>query len=60
MAPPVGEKHFRARLTDDTVRELRRRYAEERISYMDLANEYDIGVHTAWSAITRKTWRHVK
>lgn len=59
MAPAAGEKHFRAVLTDELVREMRQLYSEGNTTYMTLAVEYDIGVHTAWAAVTGKTWRHV-
>ncbi len=57
--PPFGVDHWKSRLTEDLVRELRRRYAIGDVSYNDLATEYGIGMVTVHNAITRATWKRV-
>lgn len=54
-----GEVQWQARLTDDLVRELRRRFFIEKVRMHDLASE--IGVHkgTVQAAVRGTTWKHV-
>lgn len=59
MGAPPGERHGRAKLTEEKVREIRRRYAAGGVSYLDLANEYDLSNGTISAVISRRTWRHV-
>jgi hypothetical protein len=55
---PRGERHWKATLTEDQVRELRRRYSfGERLA--DMASEYGISPAHASDIVTRKGWRHV-
>lgn len=56
---PKGEKHFASKLTDQIVRDARRRN-ECGESGMKLANEYGVCFQTIYYAISRKTWRHVE
>jgi predicted transcriptional regulator len=55
-----GEQAGLAKLTDDAVREIRRRYAEGGISQQQLANEYSVHQTKISAVVTRKTWRHVE
>jgi hypothetical protein len=48
-----------AKMTEELVVELRRRYAMGGISILDLAREFGITQNPAWMAIKRKTWKHI-
>lgn len=64
-----GERHPRAVLTNDLVLAMRKRYAEGvaakksprdgTMSIMLLANEFNVAHSTAYSVISRRTWRHI-
>jgi len=54
-----GEQHPSAKLTDELVRTIRRRYAEDGVSCIALGREYGVS-HTVISDIVRRlAWRHV-
>jgi len=55
-----GSQNGRAKLTEDLVRDLRRRYASENVSYRQLADELDMNRKTISAAIKGETWVHVK
>ena len=54
-----GEKNGNSKLTEDDVREIRKRYAEGGITQQQLGLEY--GRHNAKisSIINRKSWKHI-
>lgn len=54
-----GEARWNAKLTEDSVRELRRRYANKEASQAALAREYGVHVMVVNAAINRRTWKHV-
>jgi hypothetical protein len=54
-----GEAHFRHKLTERIVRDMRRRYYSGQATQVQLAAEYGIHNRTAQRAIIGKTWRHV-
>lgn len=56
----VGEAAGNAKLTDDAVREIRRRYAEGGISQQKLADEYGVNQSKISDVVNRRTWRHVE
>lgn len=51
-----GQNHYRSKLTEDQVREIRRRHAEP---YSQLAKEFGIHKSTLGAILLRQTWRHV-
>lgn len=55
-----GEHHGSSILTDDTVREIRRRYAAGGVTQVALAKEYSVGQTTVYHIICRNTWKHIK
>lgn len=55
-----GEAHYKAKLTSEIVRELRRRHAAGNVTYTELANEFGVTQPTVKYAIARQTWKHVK
>ena len=55
-----GSANKNAKLTEDVVREIRRRYAQGGISQQALADEYGVSQSKISDAIHRKTWAHVE
>jgi hypothetical protein len=54
-----GERHWKATLTEEQVRELRQRYSfGERL--VSMASEYGISPAHASDIVTRRSWRHVR
>lgn len=58
-APP-GEDHPNAKLTEEAVREIRRRYARGEASLRKLASLYGVSYHTVHSVVYRRSWKHVR
>ena len=54
-----GSRNGRAKLNADIVRELRRRYAEEDVSYRQPAEELEMNHKSVAAAIKGQTWSHV-
>lgn len=57
---PMGERNAWAKLTDDTVRAIRREYAAGGVRQVDLAARYGIAQTGISGIIRRKSWRHVR
>ena len=55
----VGTKNGAARLTEQSVRDLRRRVSSGE-SIPALAREFGVLRGAVWNAVTRRTWRHVE
>jgi hypothetical protein len=55
-----GSRHGGAKLTEDAVREIRRRYFEEQFTFEALAEAFSVSPQTIGLAIHRKTWAHVE
>jgi hypothetical protein len=58
--PTHGEAHHNAKLTEDQVREIRRRAANDHTSAYRLARDFGVSEVTAARIVQRKTWRHVE
>lgn len=56
---PCGTDRPFFKMSDEKVREVRKRYATEGISLVKLAKDYDICPQTLHSIILLKTWKHV-
>jgi HNH endonuclease len=54
-----GEAHGMSRLTDNTVAEIRARYAKGGITTVQLAKKFKVGKTTIKNVIHRRTWQHV-
>ncbi len=54
----VGMKNAQAKLDDDSVREIRRRYRSGE-SLSRLAKEFRVSKNTVAGVVNGKTWRHV-
>lgn len=55
---PLGERNPRAKLTEESVRVIRERYAAGE-TQDSLANAYGVVLATIYYVVNRKTWRHV-
>lgn len=53
-----GERHNMAKLTEDAVREIRRRRANGEL-LADLANAYGVTKQAIWQVVKGKHWSHV-
>jgi hypothetical protein len=54
-----GEQNPRAKLTENTVREIRARYAAGGITLKQLGAEYSVSDQAVWRLVHRKSWRHL-
>jgi len=54
-----GEGHALAKLTDEDVQKIRRRYAEGQGTYVSLADQYNVSSGTISAIIRGITWRHL-
>ena len=55
----AGANHWAAVLTEDCVREIRKRHKRGE-SLSDLSSEYGVGVPSIRRAVNRQTWKNVK
>ena len=55
-----GERHPNARLTDDSVRQIRTRYATGSVTQRELAAEFHIAPSLVSMIVTRKAWKHIE
>jgi hypothetical protein len=58
-ANSFGESHYRAKLTEEIVKEIRYIYRSQLYSFADLAAIYGVSAHTMRSLIIGKIWRNV-
>lgn len=54
-----GMSHHQHKLTDDQVREIRRLYADPKLTCKSIASLYGVSLHAIWRIVTRKNWRHI-
>lgn len=54
-----GEHHGMAIVTEAEVREIRRRYADERISQQRLGADYGLSQTAVSQIVLKKCWKHV-
>lgn len=54
-----GTISVNAKLTEDIVRECRRRYAAGDGDTASLAREFGVSQQTVWSVVNRRSWKHV-
>jgi len=55
-----GAEHHAAKMTPDTVREMRREYAAGGISYSMLAQKYGLALGSTYRIVNREVWKHVE
>lgn len=56
---PRGEKQWLSKLTEQSVREIRAKYATGRYRQSDLATEYGVEQTVISKAVLRRSWKHV-
>jgi hypothetical protein len=54
-----GERNGQSKLTTADVKEIRRRYEEESISYKKLGSDYGICATVVGKIVVREAWGHV-
>lgn len=54
-----GERNGRCKVSEDTVRTIRRRYAAGGVSLRALGDEYGLTMSVVHKIVTRQTWAHV-
>ena len=54
-----GSRHGAAKLNEDAVREIRRRYFDEHHTFDALGKAFGVSPQTIGLVIRRKTWAHV-
>lgn len=57
MPSGVAHPRYTARLTEEQVREIRRRWPSE--TQQSLASEFGVGVMTVNHIVNRRTWKHI-
>lgn len=55
-----GSRSPNAKLTEDQVVSIRRRYAGGESSMLGMAHEYGVGFTTVWNVVQRRTWFHLE
>lgn len=55
----AGENQGRSKLTEESVRDARRKFFVERVSSWRMADIYCVSRRTMWNALTGKTWKCV-
>lgn len=56
---PIGQRNPRARLTEEIVRECRRRHKAGGVTLDQLAEEFNVYPSTMWFAVSGTTWSHI-
>jgi DNA invertase Pin-like site-specific DNA recombinase len=56
---PMGEKHYRAKLTAEQVSRIRAMLSEDRMYMSEIAREFGVSVSTIHSIKSGKNWRGV-
>jgi HNH endonuclease/NUMOD4 motif-containing protein len=54
-----GHEHYRAKLTEDLVRQIRSEYTAGGVTERALASRHDVNVTTIHALLVRRTWTHV-
>lgn len=55
----LGEKHWAAKITEETVLKIRSDFEAGRMSVAAISKAYALNYQTVYSVISRGTWRHV-
>lgn len=55
-----GERQGLSRLTEDSVREIRRRYAQESVTLAELGQEFGVSSVSIHNIVRRRTWAHLE
>ncbi len=55
----AGERHAKARLTNESVLEMRSLHTDRRLSIAKIARDFGVAWRTAYDVINRISWKHV-
>ncbi len=55
----VGEKHHKAKLTEDDVRMMRHLHFDHGVSTRELARKWEVTQRAAYQVVAFISWRHV-
>jgi hypothetical protein len=55
----TGERNSQAKLTEDDVREIRKRYVYRVVTLQSLAAEFNVSFYTINQIVRRKAWKHI-
>lgn len=55
----MGVKHGMSKLTDESIEEIRRRYANNEATQAELATEFGVSRSCISFVVTRRAWRHI-
>ena len=58
-SPPIGEKHGMSVLKESDIFEIRRKHEIDKLSYLQIATQYDISKQQVWRIVQRKCWKHI-
>lgn len=56
---PVGINHCHAKLTNEKVLEIRRKYTPRVITLQDLADEYEVSKRLIYLIVKKQIWKHI-
>ena len=59
MRKAKGEEHYKAKLTEEDVRKIRKLYKKDK-NYSKLARKYGVEINCIKRIILRQTWKHVE
>ena len=54
-----GERHYRARLSEEKVRQIRHIRERHGLPYRQIAHDLGVSYDAVWAAAQRVTWKHV-
>lgn len=54
-----GEEHGRAKLTNNEVIEIRKKFIPHKYTYKDLAKEYNVSKQLIGFILTKRNWKHL-
>lgn len=54
-----GEQHYGAKLTENTVQQIRKTYKPGQVSYSQLAERYNVNKSTISRLLSGQTWKHL-
>lgn len=59
-SPQLGENHGMSVLTEQDIIEIRRKSEIDKLTYLQIAKQYDISKQQVWRICKRKCWSHIK
>ena len=56
----VGENHYKVKLTEENVKEIRKLRKETKKTYVEIGDQFGIAQESVYDICRRRTWKHVK